>query len=539
LPHFGAYGVPHLSTPFPVTQMIRIPTFTALGFGLATSLTLPLLAQEAPPSTPVLEQAPQEESPAEEPPKVAADEAPATTLEALPADVAARGGETVVTYVELDRLLVERHGKRPEGLDVLNRMLIKAVLEELAAAAGIDFGKDALNAKMAELDKQLRENGIEGGLVPQLIEGGINPEIFQQMLRLSMIQAELTRIALRLPEGELATNGQQNVWMDETLAKRGGVSDSTEAFPTKDSEVVAKSGDATVTMAEFKERLRNELDAKVVEQACTQLLLQKVLIAEAGEVAKDVWAAAVDKELQRRRKKSMSDPQFLGTSITYEDYLTAQGLSLATMAEDPSVQVTALTTVLAGREALAAAPQGMSPDAESAARRDAGLRASYEAERDYYDGYFGLRLPLRVCMLRAVEEANDLVPRSIEQASSYLEKLLPGLRTEGNFVDLVRKISDEMTTKKVDGALGVYGRGDERLPEALRAAAWNYFDATPVPGVAGPLEVSGGVALMWIGEAIPAPTWAEMAEVVESELQRRILNSALPEKGIHVFRARL
>lgn len=510
--------------------MIRTFTFAALNIGLASCLTLPLLAQDAPQDVP--NAATEQEAATPETEQV-------RSLEPLPAGVAARGGDTEVTLVELDRLLVTRHGKRPEGIDVLNRLLVKAIIEELAEDAGVDFDKADVDARMAELDTQLRENGVEGGLIPQLVEGGIDPEVFQSTLRLSMLQAELTRLALGLADGEQPSNGQQNVWMDETLAKRGGVMDETTVFPANDEDVVVQSGSASITMAQFKERLRNELDAQVVEQACTQLLLKKVLLAQAGVVDKDIWRAAVDRELQRRREKTMSDTQFLNTSITYEDYLSAQGLSLATMAEDPSVEVTALTTVLARRKALESAPQDLAADAPLAERLEAGLKAAYEAELEYFDGYYGARLPLRVCMLRAVVEANELVPRSIEQANTYLGKLLPGLKTEGNFVDLVRKISDEMNTKQNDGALGVYGRGDERLPEGLRVAAWDYWDKTPVAGVTGPLEVSGGVALMWVGDAIPAPGWSDMAEVVESELQRRILNAALPEQGIHVFRARL
>jgi hypothetical protein len=458
-------------------------------------------------------------------------------LEALPEGIAAQGGDVQVTLDELDKLLVERHGKRPEGMDVLNRLITKGILEELATEAEVEVTDAQVGEYMLDLDDKLKAEGIDGGLIGQLLGNGIDPEVFKQMLHLTMTWQELTRLALKLPEGNLVSPGQQNAWMDEIRAKRPTTMD-TDPFPTEDDAVVGSSGGAQVTLAMFEERLRNELDASLVDQACTQLILQKVMLADAGEIDSELWTAAIDKELQRRRVKQMSDPAVMGMAVTYEEILAGQGLSLAIMAEDPSVQVTALTTVLARREALGNAPAELGPDASLLERVEAGLLATYGLEREFFDGYFGPRLPVRICTLRAVPVANELVPRSIETATKYLAKLLPNIDDESTFVELVRKTSDEETTKANDGALGVYGRGDQRLPDNIRAAVWTYWDASSKPGPMGPLEVPGGVALFWVGEATPTPSPSDMAEIVESELQRRILNAALPESGIHVFRNR-
>ncbi len=455
-------------------------------------------------------------------------------LPPLAEGVAARGGDVEITLAELDQLLLDRHGRRPEGIDILNRLLQRAVLVELAAAANIEIADETVVARMADLDQQLKAIN-EGGLAEQLIKGDINPDIFREMLKISMIQAELTRIALELEEGVEASSAQQDAWLEETLTKRG-VTDSTDAFPTKNTDIVAQSGDAKITLGAFKERLHSEIGTKFVKQACTQLFFERVLMANAGAIDSDEWSKAVDKEIQRRRENHALDPQFAGTGISYEAKLEAQGLTVAAMAEDTSVRVTALTTVLARREAFAKAPEDLAAETTPEQRIAAGMRATYQAEQAFFDGYYGVRLPLRVCMLRAAPEANELVPRSVDQAMSYMEKLVPGITSEEKFVELVRKLSDEINTKKLDGNLGVYGRGDERLPRGMRSTAWEYFDEKQAPGVAGPIEVAGGVALIWVGEAVPAPNQEQLLKIVESELQRRILNDAMPETGLHVFR---
>ncbi|MFT6363187.1 MAG: hypothetical protein ACJAZ8_001599 [Planctomycetota bacterium] len=528
--------------------MIRPHSTTALLFVLLACAQPALGIQEVPQVDPAIEVAPLEQEVATEQEVGSpdqSDEAPDAgdasanpgdpkMLPPLPEGVAARGGDVEVTLDELDQLLLDRHGRRPEGIDILNRLLQRAVLEELATAADIEIPDQAVGARMADLDKQLKAAG-EGGLAEQLVKGDINPDVFQEMLKVSMIQAELTRIALGLEEDKQASPAQQDAWLEETLTKRG-ISDSTDQFPEKDTDTVAESGAAKVTLGAFKQRLHNEIGTKFVKQACTQLFFMKVLMADAGEIDSGEWSEAVDKEILRRRENHALDPQFAGTGISYESKLEAQGLTIAEMAEDTSVRVTALTTVLARREALGNAPDDLGPESTLNERIAAGMLATYRSEQDYFDGYYGMRLPLRVCMLRAVAVANELVPRSVDQATTYMTKLIPGITSEEKFVELVRKLSDEINTKKVDGNLGVYGRGDERLPAGMRSTAWEFFDKTQAPGVAGPIEVAGGVALIWVGAPIPAPNQEQLLEIVESELQRRILNGAMPETGLHVFR---
>lgn len=451
----------------------------------------------------------------------------------LPEGIAARAGDLLVPFERLDDLLMIRHGRRAEGMDVLNRLLTTTVLREEAAAAGIAISSDRVAARMAELDARIRQApGGEGGLARQLEVGDVDPDLFREMLGIQMAQEELTRRALGLPEGQLPTNGQQNTWLDQTMQERG-----TEAFldpwPVDPGAVVAKAGDTEVTLGAFRERMRAELPRALIEQACTQLVLLVSLEQLTGTVDPAEWEAAVRKELDARRAKHASDPAKQG--ISYEALLEAQGLNLGIMARDPSVEVTAMTTVLARRRAAAAAPADTPAEATFTERVDAGLRAWYADEQELFDGVYGERLRLRVCLQRATETPNDLVPRSIEQSMTFFEKLMPSIPDEEGFVAIVGQLADDPAMKQSGGELGWFGKGDTRLPENLRLLAFEHWAATGAPGVAGPIQVSGGVAILWVGEHEPAPAWPDMAERVLREHQGRILAEATPTGGIRIY----
>ncbi len=48
----------------------------------------------------------------------------------------------------------------------------------------------------------------------------------------------------------------------------------------------------------------------------------------------------------------------------------------------------------------------------------------------------------------------------------------------------------------------------------------------------GPISVSNGAVLLWLGQRRPAPTWEVMSGYVQRELRRRFLEEALPRASV-------
>jgi len=496
---------------------------------IAVSPLLPAAAQDGQPV-----QAPAPEVAVE---TAAAEVAPAAPTP-LPEGIAARalnddGTATLITFAELDALLVARHGKRAEGQDVLARLLNMKVLHKLAADAGVEISSKQLDDRIAEINQKLLDQGYEGGLAAQLVASDISPEIFRSTFAVSLAMEELARLALGQPEGERPGPGQQEAWMKTMMEARGG-SLNNDPFPTKETGIAATSGDVTVTMAEFYEHLRDELPRQFVEQSCTQMILEKRLRAKAGTIEDAEWQAAVDLEISRRRARHNANPETQG--VSYEALLDAQGMGIAGIKKDPAVVVTALTSVLSWRDEVAAAKAAGSTATDVEELRNAGRRALYEEERELFDGYYGERLHLAACVLRSAEVPDEVVTRTTEEAHAYLGRLAPGIPDAEGFRLIVGKLSDDAGAKENGGELGWFGRGDERLPQNIRDAAFDYWAAKGKDGVAGPIDVVGGVAILWVGPLQPAPEWELLSQAVQSELQARTLSAAMPPAGIQIFR---
>ena len=447
------------------------------------------------------------------------------------------GPSTVITFADLDPVLLDRHAARPEGQDVLTRLLNGAILRALAAEQGVVIPQKTVDARIAEIDQKLKSQGFAGGIAEQLVENDVDPVIFRDSMELSLMQEELTRLSLGLPEGERPGVGPQNAWMEAALAART-TELRNDPFPTAPSDAVAISDDVVVTLAAFQEHLRDELPRPFVEQAITQLVLQKRLQAQAGAIEPAVWEAAVQAELDRRRERHEANPETMG--VPYEQLLDAQGLSVETLRRDPAVVVTALTSVLSWRqsEAAAAAAGVERPDAGGnlEAYRDAGRRELYLAEQELFDGFFGEQLFLTSCVLQTKDVPDETVARSTQDGLDYLTRLGAGIPDREGFELIVEKISDDAQAAQTKGRLGWVGRAGGNMPAEIVELAFEHWDEHGEPGVAGPIEIPGGVALFWVGPHEPAPEWDELSPAIQAELQARILNEALPEGGIHIFR---
>ena len=68
---------------------------------------------------------------------------------------------------------------RPEGEDVLKRLLNSEILRSIAAEKGVTITDAMATARIVELDKLLLAQGMEGGLARQLVENDVDPDIFR------------------------------------------------------------------------------------------------------------------------------------------------------------------------------------------------------------------------------------------------------------------------------------------------------------------------------------------------------------------------
>ena len=435
-------------------------------------------------------------------------DAPEDAPGALPeAEVAARAGGEVLGYAEYDALALDRHALAKPGRAAIKHLLRAKLLERLAEESRLVVSDEDVEHEWREFERQIIASGEGGGAMDYLRRNRVDPETFRTFLRLGIVQKTLARRALGIPAGRAVPTDQQEMWLDHVMTARGV--DYPPAPWEGPRTVVARCGDVQVTRAEFSPHLRTQIDVETVREDCYQLLLLRRLRARMPDLAPEALERGIDRELVRRRAEFAAAPKYKG--MTYEQVMSATGVRVDRLREDPAVVIAALARLWVQR-----------------AHGEEGLREAYNAEREWFDARFGAAVEISVIFLRAAVMTNRLNPRSFQDAEVELVRLAEKIEDLAGFRELARSWSEDPTSRERGGLLGWVTAGDERVPEELRRLAFEQ----PAAGLAGPVRLETGASLVWIGAQQPAPTWELMAEHVDNELRRRFLEQALPRESL-------
>ena len=421
--------------------------------------------------------------------------------------IAAFGRDTELSFDELDELLIWRYAMAEQGRSALRELIELRTLGALARERGIEVSPAQLQRKWDELERELRAGGAADSLDDYLIENRVDKATFRDYLSLAIVHERLTREALHLAEDAPVTGEQQSMWLEGVINERGY---TEEAVPFA-AGVVAQTGDVTITRDELEAQIRQTLSDDVLSEACFQLLLQKRVLKRMPDLSTEAIEGAVDAEIARRRAEAESNPEYKG--ISYEQLLSAQGLSLEAVRRDPAIRVAALSTFWLHRTH---SPQD--------------LRDAYEADRAFYEGLFGEGVEVQALVLKAARFKNELNPRTFEEADAELIELRERITTSEDFTRLAQKHSEDMVTRETGGRLGVVTRAAPRVPSPIRDAVFARLDTVreDVQGqLVGPVRIQGASALLCLGRRRRAPAWEEMREFVKRELRRRFLDEQL------------
>lgn len=437
--------------------------------------------------------------------------APVLAQEAAPAElgpgIAARGEGVVLTFAEFDALAQHRHTMTETGRASLQHLLRARVLERLAEESQLVVGPDRVEARRAQVERDVKASGQAGSLDDYLRANHVSPAVFREFLRLGMIHEELARRALGIPEGQPVNGEQQEMWLDQIIEQRG----TDLPLPPWDGPraVVGRCGDVEVRLDEFLPHLRTQISREDVQADCYQLMMLKQLAGRLPDLSAEARERGIEAELVRRRAVFAADPKHHG--VPFDQVMTAKGLPPERLRQDPAVVIGSLAQLWLDHT-----------------HGEQGMRDAYKAERDWFDGRFGESIEVSVIFLRASVMRNDLNPRTFEDAELELARLAEEITTKAEFEALARTRSEDGSSREGGGALGWLTRSAGGAPEALVGTAF----ANPGSGLNGPLRIGPGVVLAWIGDQRPAPEWSVMREHVSNELRRRFLEAALPKDSV-------
>ncbi|MFN0242329.1 MAG: peptidylprolyl isomerase [Planctomycetota bacterium] len=430
-------------------------------------------------------------------------------------EVAARGGDTLLLWKELDPVFLGRRAMSRDGRAALRHMTEARLLDASAKEFGLAVPESAVDARWKELDRQIQSSGDKEGITGYLRRGRLTRESFLAFLRLAIVQETLTRRALGLPDSAPVTGEQQELWMEETLRERGYV----ELPPPWKDGVAARTSDFEIKNDEYVRYLRQRLPEEVLREDCYQVLLARRMHARMPDLAPEKLERYVAEEIQRRREEANADPRYNG--VPYDRLIATQGILADWLPKDPAVNIAALARAWVDRS--------YPPDA---------LRRVYADERELFDAQFGDALDTYIIHLRAAGLPNELSPRSFRDAETQLARWKQEIKSLPDFQRRAKESSEDAATRESGGSLGFVTPGSTRVPKEVRAAVADALrrDALPPEGMAvGPLQLPTGVVLLWLGQKHAGGSWETMEKHVHRELRKRFVDEVLPKSSLTTY----
>jgi hypothetical protein len=427
------------------------------------------------------------------------------------AGVCATGKDSQLSFHELDDLLLLRHARSPRGREILRHLLEGHLVDEIAKERGVGAKQSEIEAHIELLEQQIISSGQAKDLNQYLVDSGVALEIFRDYMRLAVLQESLTRLSLGIEEGGNVTGEQQTAWLDSEIEKRG-LKEPWQDLPDKDG-VVLICAPVELKTSEFLSHLRAQLPPAELSETCYHLLLARRISARMPDMAQTEIDKAIAQEIKRRRLVAESDPAYSG--VGFERLLASQGLTLTSLQRDPSVTIAALS--------------GLYIDEVYS---EEGLRAAYNTERVFFDGYYGEALGVRAILLQANLFPNEFIPRTFEAAERELLKLMALVSSEEDFLAFAQEHS-EAKGKLAKGALHWMPLLDKQIGSELLSEAFSRWGGRPeIPTLPserllGPRRTPKGHAVIWLSGRRPAPAWKTMAVYVRQELRKRFIEEVL------------
>ncbi|QDU83872.1 peptidylprolyl isomerase [Planctomycetes bacterium Pla163] len=426
-------------------------------------------------------------------------------------EVAAQMGDHVVTWAELDEVLLARHALGPIANEALQFLAQSALIGHLGSAAGIEITDAAVEARFEELDRRTLESGVEDGLDGHLRRSNVKRADFLRALENQLMLAELTRRALGLPKDRSVPDHDQQIWLDQQLAQRPL---ERIARPWTDG-VVARLGEVEIRADELAVRLRDSLGRDRVRDALFQIMLAARVEAECAELPRSAVDAAIGLEIQRRREETASNPAYQG--VSFDSLLKAQGIDPEQYHHDPAVRIAALSNLVIDVRYPADV-----------------LEATYRADKQWYDDRFGESVRAYVIFAIAAEKPDGIVRFTRETARERLTELRATLDSEPSFAATAGQLHQDTTNGIAATDLGRVHRADTRLDTEICDAVYALREKG-VTGVSEPVDMSTGVALFYLGEHRPTPDFAGMRDDVHTELRRRFLVDLVPANRLVTY----
>lgn len=363
--------------------------------------------------------------------------------------------------------------RKEEGRGACDHLVGARLVQLEAQKNGIAASEDEMRAEWNELQRQYRAAGRDPRTEP-VVRNSTEPELLAYF-SMPVLMRKLCRKELAMKPSESVSGEMMQLWLQDAR-KRNRVVDDPDQLPIG---TAAKVGDEALSMLDLGLLLLRTSDDEQRNHFVRQVAVLQSTEARAKQLDLAATPAELERELEARRADAAKDPRYQG--ISYEQLLKAQGVTPASLLQSRVFRAQLLQKKIAAAE-----------------HPETALLAELKDHRQDVLDRVGPRRKLGVIFARALDEPNELVPKTFAQAEEHLRKAKARLAKDPfDFVAAVE--SDDPTTKARGGDLGWFQRRDKSLPDALLAAAW----ALAKDGVSEPIRGRDGYYLVKVLDIEP------------------------------------
>lgn len=418
------------------------------------------------------------------------------------------GRSTSLLHGELAIEVARRLRRSSEGRDAIRLLVDRELVTTRAATEGVAATRAEIEARIAQIVDALKAQGQD--LADFLAQKQLGRAEFERdYVALSIAHERLVRRAMELGDADPVTPDMLELWLTEARAG-ARVVDDQDALPPG---VVARVGTREIGFRELGAVLLQNLGADERARHVRRVVLRRLLAHEASAAGLTVTEEDTRREIAVRKAAIESDPQYRG--VSYADWLMqTQGIGPDELARDPQMVATVQQQMLVDRR----------HDADDLARR-------IRDDRDAVLRRHGERRDLSILLLRAIEQPNELIPRTFDAARTELLAIRDKITAGLPFDRAARVHSEDPYSKPKSGVIGSFVRGATDLPEAVLDAAFSLEPAI----VSEPIRVAQGMLLLRVDRVEPAPDDAELMHRLRGQLANDFLVELLERSQLEIL----
>lgn len=414
----------------------------------------------------------------------------------LPEGVVASWDGGKIRTQNFERFLGRSFKNKQLGMDALRHILQIQLVEREADRRGLKVPSNLVDKRFEEAELAAEEAGYD---LPALLRSrGLNKEEFRKLLGDSILHEMMARLDLGLEEGASVSNEQLTAWSDQRLA------DLMKRAKAAPAGLALDAIPYQVTIQELGQTLREILGPQRKIEYLQQMVLEEHLPAWAEAQQMVLTDDILQAEMEWRERRVAENPAYGGA--TYADLLRTQGATIDSVRKGSELRLAGYLRLYSRKVFNNAWFEKLAPD----------LREKLESEH-------GDRRHISWFFLNANDEKKTEIDLNFAEAAQELKNYANRIDSAADFGAMAEQYSEHDVSRRRKGELGWITRAGAGVDPKLAAAA---FDA-PVGTLYGPVQVSAGVALIWVHQARPVASEEAFREDVRRgrhvELRKRVL----------------